>query len=207
MRKGMLGIILLATSVSTQSGCRTTRPEVPPPPKFAADGRKVGNTPVGFGSAPRAGYMTDAATQAAPGIAAPGGDTTSIAGRNNKSNPAMAAMNGDVPASLSRSDLPSPLASNNQGKGMSSGGILGGLGSATRAKRDDSVVTAGNTAELPPPVSPIDPPVSLPPPPLVPPPAGIAPPASELPKTQTNQSPQALPSESAIPPVVAEPTP
>lgn len=205
-RKGMLGAIVLANLLGTQSGCRTTRPEVPPPPKFAADGRKAGNTPVGFGSAPRAGYMTDAATQAAPGIAAPGGDTTSVAGRNNKSNPAMAAMNGDVPASLSRSDLPSPLASNNSGKGMSSGGILGGMGSATRARRDDAVVAAGNTTELPP-VAPIDPPVSLPPPPLVPPPAGIAPPASELPKAQTSQSPQALPPESAIPPVVAEPTP
>jgi len=206
-RVSLLGATLVANLLVPLAGCRTTRPEVPPPPKFAANGLKR-QTPIGFGSAPKAGYMTDAATQSAPGIAAPGGDQTSVASRQNQTDPAKSKFPDDAPPPTDlRTPSTSPLASSGKPKGMGVGGIFNGLGSSTGAKKDDAVVTAGSTAELPPPVSPIDPPVTLPPPPLVPPPAGVSAPGAMPGKAQSEQSPAALPHESAIPPVVAEPTP
>ena len=206
-RVSLLGAILVANLLGSLAGCRTTRPEVPPPPKFAANGIK-GKTPIGFGSAPKAGYMTNAATQAAPGIAGPGGDQTSVASRQTQPSPANANFPDDTPPPTSlNTPAAAPLAANGKPKGMGVGGIFNGLGSSTTSKKDDAVVTASGSADLPPPVSPIDPPVTLPPPPLVPPPAGIAPPGSSINKSESGQSPAALPPESAIPPVVAEPTP
>ena len=200
--------IVVATALGAISGCRTIRPEVPPPPQFASDGRKLGSNLVGFGSAPRAGYMVDASTQTAPGMASPGGDQSSIASRNAPSGPSSAG--SSFPTSTPATTPGTPLATPSSGqlagmpKSRGVGGIFSGIGSSAKPKKDSEIVTAGNTEESPP-VTPLDPPVSLPPPPLVPPPSGVAPPALEIPKeTASQQSPSALPPESAIPPLVPE---
>lgn len=213
VRPRWIAAIFIANTLATLAGCRTTRPEVPPPPRFAADGRKISSNVVGFGSAPRAGYMTDAATQSGPAMAAPGGDRTSIASQSQPNDSVTSGFPGDAPPSTLGTPLPTanpagsaPGSVAGSSKGLSVGGIFNGLGSSTKAKKDNAVVTAGSTDPSPP-VMPLDPPVSLPPPPLVPPPAGIAPPVLPLGKDQTSQSPSALPPESAIPPVVPEQSP
>ena len=213
VRPRWIAAIFIANALATFAGCRTTRPEVPPPPRFAADGRKIGSNVVGFGSAPKAGYMTDASTQSGPAMAAPGGDQTSIASRTGPRDSATSGLPGEAPPSTRGTPLPSatpagtaPGSIAGPGKGLGVGGIFNGLGSSTKAKKDDAVVTAGN-ADSSPPVMPLDPPVSLPPPPLVPPPSGFAPPVLPITKDQTSQSPSALPPESAIPPVVPEQSP
>ncbi len=191
-RSCVWGSLMLALSGTISGGgCRTTRQEVPPPPSFARDGRKLGGNPVGFGSAPRAGYMTDAATQLAPGIAAPGGDRTSVASRDGLRESPTATI--QEPSEPSR-------------KGTI-GRMFDGMGSTTAAaRRDDAVGKAG--FDLPTPASaPLDPPVSLPPPPLIPPPPASSETSPPPAKASGEKSPQPLPHESALPPLVPEPVP
>lgn len=187
------GLLLALTETISGGGCRTTRQEVPPPPSFARDGRKLGGNPVGFGSAPRASYMTDAANQIAPGIAAPGGDRTSMAGTD--------ALRDSPPATTT-----GPATQPQKG---TIGRMFDGLGSASASvlpKRDDAVGKAGYG--LPTPASaPLDPPVSLPPPPLIPPPPASAETSPPPAKSSGEKSPQPLPGESALPPLVPEPVP
>lgn len=203
---------------ASQTGCRSTRNEVPPPPRFAGDGRKVGSKPVGFGSSPKAGYMTDAANQIAPGISAPSGDRTSIASRDGLRDSPTATFTGDSNLNGMSGGLPISNSTGSGGQTLSSGqtttsvaprknglgGIFSGMGSNTTAKRDEGIERAGYGGGSPP-AAPLDPPVSLPPPPLVPPPASIELPGPRADRAQSEHAPESLPQESAIPPVTAEP--
>lgn len=189
-RSCVWGSLMLAwTGVISGGGCRTTRPEVPPPPSFARDGQKLGGKPVAFGSAPKAGYMTDASTQLAPGIAAPGGDRTSVASREGlRDSPTATIQEG----STSKGTL---------------GRMFDGLSSnSSGSKRDDAVGKAGYELGTPASV-PLDPPVNLPPPPLIPPPSATSDPAPPPAKSAGESSPMPLPDESALPPLVPEPVP
>lgn len=201
-----VGITLFCMYCCTLQGCRTTRPEVPPPPRFASDGRKQPLNAVGFGSVPRPSFMTDATAQIAPGIKAPGQDQTSIASRE--------AYQPDNPSTDQILKAPDPTklpqqpamvnSDRTSSKGLSLGGIMKGLGNGSASNRDSSVVRAGGISEGPS-STPLDPPVTLPPPPLVPPPAAIAPPA--LPadgRVVSEHAPSALPSQNALPPLLPE---
>lgn len=186
MRSSSVSFLVLSvlTSAMSSTGCRTTRSEVPPPPNFARDGRKVG-----FGSSPKAGFMTDASTQVAPGIAAPGGDRTSVASRDGLRE--------------------SPTATIPQGQPPKSGGLgklFDGMTSSSAAKRDDAAQQAGFELGTPP-AKPLDPPVSLPPPPLIPPPPATSDPSPAPSKAAGAVAPPALPQESALPPLLPEPAP
>lgn len=194
---------------SCLTGCRTTRPEVPPPPKFTADGRKQPLSPVGFGSSPKAGYMTDASSQIAPGIKAPGQEQTSIASRDSQGQgnaPKDSILN--IPDREMPAQLPVASASNNgKSKGLSLGGLMKGLGNGSSSNRDPAVQRAGATSSEPP-SEPLEPPVTLPPPPLVPPPsAAIPPPLPTDGRAISDQAPAALPSQNVVPPLTPEPLP
>lgn len=191
------------------SGCRTTRPEVPPPPEFTADGRKQPINRVGFGSSPKAGYMTDASSQIAPGIKAPGQEQTSIASRDALELgelPKDSILN--IPDREKPAQLPVASSSNNNNsKRLSIGGLMKGLGNGSSANRDPAVQRAGATSSDPP-SEPLEPPVTLPPPPLVPPPSAAIPPA--LPtdgRALSDHAPAALPSQNVVPPLSPEPLP
>ncbi|MFM7127844.1 MAG: hypothetical protein ACKO0V_00620 [bacterium] len=190
---------LLIITLAAQFGCRTTRPEVPPPPKFAADGKKQ---PVGFGSAPRNGYMVDAANQVAPGISAPGQSQTSIANRNEFTTPS----NNNTDSILLAEPSRNPSATSSSGL-PKLGGIMKGLGNGSSSRSDSAIQRA--STDQPKPAQPLDPPISLPPPPLVPPPTAIAPPGSlpAGPASTSEHAPPALPGNPGIPPLVPETSP
>lgn len=184
-RSRLWGCLMLAlTGTFSGSGCRTTRPEVPPPPTFARDGQKIGGKGIGFGSAPRAGYMTDASTQLAPGIAAPGGDRTSVASVDGVR------------------ESPGTAIKQDSGTKGTLGRMFDGLGSAASSSRKDESVSKAGYEPNTPASLPIDPPVSLPPPPLIPPPAATGSPAPPPQKSMTESSPQPLPDESELPPPI-----
>lgn len=191
--------LAMALHVAGHAGCRTTRPEVPPPPKFASDGKKQ---PVGFGSGPRSSYMVDAANQIAPGISAPGQSQTSIANRNEFATPS----NNNTDSILLAE--PSRTSSATSTSGLPKlGGIMKGLGNGSEARSDSSIQRA--STDQPKPAQPLDPPITLPPPPLVPPPSAVPPPSSLStgPAITSEHAPPALPGNPGIPPLVPETSP
>lgn len=67
----------LSLALSAAAGCKSTRPEVPPPPSFSPSGEP--NRPVGFGSDP-------SAATGAP-FTAPNSSNVGSGGRSNPYNP------------------------------------------------------------------------------------------------------------------------
>ncbi len=191
--------LAMALHVAGHAGCRTTRPEVPPPPKFASDGKKQ---PVGFGSGPRSSYMVDAANQIAPGISTPSQSQTSIANRNEFATPS----NNNTDSILLADPARTSSAASTSGL-PKLGGIMKGLGNGSASRSDSSIQRA--STDQPNPAQPLDPPITLPPPPLVPPPTAIAPPTTLPPgrASTSDNAPPALPGNPAIPPLVPESSP
>ena len=197
----LLKFLLTAWAFAGVTGCRTTRPEVPPPPKFTASGKKQ---PVGFGTVPRAGYMVDAANELAPGISAPGQSQTSMANRNDYVAPNSNSTDSILVAEPSKGGAGASAASSS---GLPKiGGIMKGLGNGSLPRSDSGVQRASGSPETKP-AQPLEPPISLPPPPVLPPPTAV-PPAS-LPSfsgSNSEHAPAALPGNPGIPPLTPEPS-
>ncbi len=205
IRLRTLGILFVCATNCFQTGCRTTRPEVPPPPRFTTDGRKQPLSPIGFGSAPKQGFMTDASSQMAPGVPNPGQEKTSNVGSEEYRTAELPQSNSAI---LTASDTPSAGKSSSgnsraASSGLSLGGIMRGLGTGS-APRDPAVQQAGGVSESPSSL-PLEPPVMLPPPPLIPPPSAVAPPAMPNDdRIKSGYAPSPLPEESAVPPLIPE---
>jgi hypothetical protein len=186
-QSNLLKFLLAVWAFAGLAGCRTTRPEVPPPPKFTTSGKKQ---PVGFGTAPRAGYMVDAANQTAPGISTPGQSQTSMANRNEYTNPNTNSTDNILLAEPAKGSAGSTDAGTSGFPKL--GGIMKGLGNGSAGKSDAGVerVSTGSPAK---PAQPIEPPISLPPPPILPPPAAVPPVDPSVSGSNSEHAPAPLP--------------